>query len=157
MSEVIVRSGALIELTAADVGKYIRLVDTEHMRVRMLEFNPNVGDEITLEHVCMKTVVFDTCVGATLRIMDRFYPEILGMYGVVSLKCVAANEWVLFGALIPRPEWQIAVDEGLGLTYDLYPTVNVNWQVELARLEESIGSLVAPTSATIVCTVTEIT
>lgn len=157
MSDVIVKSGQLIELTAADVGKYVRIVDSEHVRIRVAEFDPQIGDVITVEHVCMKSVVFDMCIGATIRIMDRFYPEIMGMYGVVSLKCVGPNEWVMFGALIPRPEWQVAVDKGLGLTYDLYPTVNVNWQVELARLEEAIGSLNAPTSATIVCTVTEIT
>jgi len=78
------------------------------------------------------------------------------MYGVVSLKCVAANEWVLFGALIPKPEWQTAVDYGLGLSYELMPVVDIDWTDALAELEESIGSLVAPTSATITCTVTEI-
>ncbi len=157
MSDVVTMSGQLIQLDATAVGKYIRVVDQEHVRIRLLEFNPQIGDQITIEHVCMKSVVFDMCVGATIRVMDRFYPEIMGMYGVVSLKCVGPNEWVMFGALIPRPEWQVAVDKGLGLTYELYPVVNVNWQVELARLEESIGSLQAPTSATIVCTVTEIT
>ena len=154
MSEVIVRSGALIELTAADVGKYIRLVDTEHMRVRVLEFAPQVGDVIHVEHVGMKSVVFDMCVGATIRHLNRFYPEILGMYGVVTLKCVGPNEWVLFGALTPKPEWQTAVDYGLGLSYELMPVVDIDWTAALAELEASIGSLEAPTSASIVCTVT---
>jgi hypothetical protein len=104
----------------------------------------------------MKSIVFDLCVGATIRVMERFYPEILAIYGVVTLKCVAQDEWVLYGCLTPKPEWQTAIDYGLGLNYNLTPIVDVDWTAELARLEESIGSLTAPTSATIVCTVTEI-
>ena len=156
MSDVIARSGVLIELTAADVGKYIRVIGSEHMRIRVTEFGSTPGDEIHIEHVSLKSVVFDTCVGATIRHLDRCYPELLGMYGVATLKCVALDEWVLFGALIPKPAWQIAVDYGLGLTYDLMPVVDVDWTAELAQLEASLGSLTAPTSATIVCTVTEI-
>lgn len=153
-NNVITKSGALIQLDGTAVGKYIRIMDSEHVRIRVLEFGPQIGDEITIEHVCFKSVVFDMCVGATIRHLDRFYPEILGKYGVVSLKCVAVNEWVLFGALIPKPEWQTAVDYGLGLNYELMPVVDVDWSVVLAELEESIGSLDAPTSASIVCTVT---
>ena len=153
-NNVITRSGALITLSADDVGKYIRVQDPEHVRIRMLEFGPQIGDEIYIEHLCFKSVVFDMCVGATIRHLDRFYPEILGMYGVVTLKCVAANEWVLFGALIAKPEWQTAVDYGLGLSYELMPVVDIDWVAALAELEESIGSLEAPTSATITCTVT---
>jgi hypothetical protein len=153
-NNVITKSGALIQLSATDVGQYIRIVDTEHVRIRLLEFNPQVGDEIHIEHVCMKSVVFDICVGATIRLMERLYPEIQGMYGVVSLKCVGPNEWVLFGALIPKPKWQTTVDYGLGLTYDLMPVVDVDWVAQLAILEASIGSLDTPVSPTIVCAIT---
>lgn len=153
-NNVITKSGALIQLDAADVGKYIRVQDPEHVRIRVLEFDPVIGDEIYIEHLCFKSVVFDMCVGATIHHLDRFYPEIIGMYGVVTLKCVAANEWVLFGALIPKPEWQTAVDYGLGLSYELMPVVDIDWTAALAELEASIGSLTVPTSATISCTVT---
>jgi hypothetical protein len=155
-NNVITKSGALIQLSATDVGQYIRIVDTEHVRIRILEFNPQIGDEITIEHVCYKSVVFDVCIGASIKYLDRFYPEILGMFGVVSLKCVAANEWVLFGALIPKPQWQTTVDEGLGLNYQLFPVVDVDWTAALTELEAAIGSLEAPTSATITCNVIDI-
>jgi hypothetical protein len=156
MSDVVIKSGQLIQLVADDIDKYIRVIDPEHVLIRVLEFNPPIGSEIHIEHVCMKTVVFDICIGATIRLLDRFYPEIMGMYGVVTLKCVGTNEWVLFGALTPKPQWQTTVDKGLGLTYDLHPVVDVDWAVELAILEASIGSLETPTSATVVCTVSEI-
>lgn len=153
-NNVITKSGALIQLGATDVGKYIRIQDSEHVRIRVLEFGPVVGDEIYIEHVGYKSVEFDTCVGATLNYLDRFYPSIVGMFGVVTLKCVAANEWTMFGALAPKPDWQVNIDYGLGLSWELMPVVDVDWTVELANLEASIGSLQAPTANTIVCVVT---
>jgi len=65
-NNVITKSGALIQLDATAVGKYIRIQDSEHVRIRILEFDPQIGDEITIEHVCFKSVVFDMCVGATI-------------------------------------------------------------------------------------------
>ena len=153
-NNVITKSGALIQLDGTAVGKYIRIMDSEHVRIRVLEFGPTVGDEIYIEHTGFKSVVFDTCIGATLRYLDRFYPSIIGMYGVVTLKCVGVDEWVMFGALTPKPEWQTAVDYGLGLSYELMPVVDIDWTAALAELEESIGSLNPPTASSIVCTVT---
>lgn len=153
-SPVVTESGALIELTAFHVGKYVRIKGNVHSQIRVSEFNPQIGDEIYVEHASYKSIFFEVCIGATLRYLDRFYPSILGMYGVVTLKCVGENEWVLFGALTPKPEWQTAVDYGLGLNYELMPVVDVDWTAALAELEASIGSLNPPTSSTIVCTVT---
>lgn len=139
-SEVIVRDGALIELTSADVGKYIRVVDPGNCRLRMTEFSPALGDEIHVEHVSLGRVDIDVLVGATIRIMPMFYPELLGIYGVVTFKCVGTNEWVCFGCLKPRADWQLDIDRGTGLNYELDYALDVDWEAEFLALEASIDA-----------------
>ncbi len=154
MSDVITKDGNFIVLGAADVGKYVRIVEPGNVMIRVDTFNPVVGDVIEIEHVSLATVAFDMCEGAALRLMDRFYPEILGTYGVVMLKCIGPNEWNLSGALRPKPEWQMDVDSFPNLSYGLHPVVDIDWQTELAALEAALAQINSPGLPVITCQVT---
>ena len=154
MSNVIQKDGNFISLVQGDVGKYVRIVEPGNVMIRVENFNPAIGDVIEVEHVSLASVVFDCINGARLRLLDRFYPEILGTYGVVVLKCVGANEWNLSGALKPKPEWQMDVDSFPNLSYGLNPVVNIDWQAELAALEAALAEVNSPGLPVISCTVT---
>lgn len=153
MSNVIAKDGNFIQLTQTDVGKYVRIVEPGNVMIRVENFNPAIGDVIEVEHVSLMAVVFDCVNGASLRFLDRFYPEILGTYGVAVLKCVGSNEWNLSGALKPKPEWQLDVDSYPNLSYGLHPIVDVDWAAELQVLEEALATINSPGLPTISCTV----
>lgn len=140
MNDVITRDGPLLLLTEADVGKYIRVQDPGNVRIQVNTFNPEIGATITLEHVSLGRVDIEVIEGATIRVLEMFYPEILGMYGVVTLKCVASNEWVLFGALRPKPDWQLDVDRGTGLNYELDFALDTDWATELEQLNAQLDA-----------------
>ncbi len=154
MSEVITKDGNFIVLGATDVGKYVRIVEPGNVMIRVDNFTPQVGDVITVEHMSLASVVFDVINGAQLLYMSRFYPQILDTYGVVTLTCVGTNQWNLCGALKPKPEWQLDVDSFPNLSYGLNPVVNVDWETQLAQLEESLALINSPGLPVISCTVT---
>lgn len=153
MSNVIEKDGNFISLTQDDVGKYVRIVEPGNVMIRVENFNPAIGDVIEVEHVSLASVVFDCINGASLRLLDRFYPEILGTYGVVVLKCVGTDEWNLSGALKPKPEWQMDVDSFPNLSYGLNPIVDIDWTAELAALEAALAEVNSPGLPVISCTV----
>lgn len=154
MSNVVTKDGNLITLGATDVGKYVRIVEPGNVMIQVDTFNPVLGDTIDVEHVSLATVAFNMCEGATIFKLDRFYPEILGTYGVVTLKCVGPNQWNLFGALRPKPEWQMDLDSYPNLSWGLNPVVNIDWQAELAILEAALAAVNSPGLPVITCTLT---
>lgn len=154
MNNVIEKTGNLITLTASDVGKYVRIVEPGNVMIQVEMFNPVLGDTIDVEHFSLATVAFDFCEGATLRKMDRFTGEILGTYGVCTLKCIGPNEWNVFGALKPKPEWQIDLDSYPNLSWGLHPVVDIDWVTELEALEEALAHINSPGLPVITCTLT---
>ncbi len=154
MPEIVNKTGNFITLTAADVGKHVRITEPGNVIIHVDEFNPSLGDEILVEHAGLMQVVFDCLQGASLRFMPRFTAEILDIYGVVALRCIGANEWNLSGALKPKPEWQLDLDSFPNLSYGLHPAVDVDWATELAALEASLAQINSPGLPVITCTLT---
>lgn len=154
MATVVTKDGALIQLTADDVGKYVRIVEPGNVMVQITEFSPALGSEIYIEHCSLNRVAFDKCTGALIRHLDMFYPEILGLYGVVTLVCIGPNEWNLFGALRPKPEWQLDIDSNVNLSYGLNPIVDEDWETQLTTLEATLETLQPPIDYELSCTIT---
>lgn len=154
MGSIIEKTGNFIQLDQADVGNYVRILEPGNVIVRVNAFGSVKNDVIQVEYAGNMTAVFDLDNGATLRFMPRFTCEFLDIYGVVHLRCVNPDEWVLTGALKPKPQWQLDLDSYPNLSYGLHPSLDVDWEAELAALEAALAEVNSPGLPVIACTVT---
>lgn len=154
MTSIVEKSGNFVQLGEADVGTYVRLVEPGNVIVQVDDYGSSPGDVIQVEYVGNMTAAFDLATGATLRIMPRFTCEFLDIYGVVHLRCVSPDEWVLTGALKPKAQWQLDLDSYPNLSYGLHPAVDVDWEAALAELEATLAEVNSPGLPVISCTVT---
>lgn len=84
-------------LVGSDKGYYIRIKSSVKHDLIIPASTFQTGDEILVEQADVGKVEFLPASGVTLRNTSQFKNISFGIYAVIGLKMVAANEWVITG------------------------------------------------------------
>lgn len=86
-------------VAAADAGKYKRSLATSAANVIIVVDRFSIGQEVHFRQVGSGQLTFSGGTGVTLNGVTGFYNKSFGVGAVVTIKCVAPNEYDLFGHL----------------------------------------------------------